>query len=284
MEPFERPSERFHWNSFWDFIDRLKSQNRLVQYNKQYHSKLVLICSLSRYKQRGYWFILTKKQPLLGENPQLDYNIVSQSMSEHRTKPWDRVYHAVTLKRGNRDKRNLEYIKYSQKRNLAQSSQKKIPQTKRYRYENSTPTVFKCPWTREIQRIIQVAIFSAYIMFFKTSDVESGLFSPIFLRKFENLNNSPTTDKNNSGFGITLSKMKACFEVKYNPLAYIIYCVTYRMHDMNCCVTIVHSQKFYRQIHGKHSQKSDDNCRFVSPCKFGGYLAVFLIDMSRKEK
>ena len=35
-------------------------------------------------------------------------------MSEHRTKPWDQVYHVVTLKRGNRDKRNLEYIKYSQ--------------------------------------------------------------------------------------------------------------------------------------------------------------------------
>ena len=76
---------------------------------------------------------------------------------------------------------------------------------------------------------------------FKTSDVESGLFSPIFLRKFENLNNSPTTDKNNSGFGITFSKMKVCFEVKNNALAYIIYCVTYRIHDMNCCVTIVHS-------------------------------------------
>ena len=59
-------------------------------------------------------------------------------------------------------------------------------------------------------------------MFFKTSDVESGLFSPISLREFEDLNNSPTTDKNNSGFGITLSKMKECFEGKYNALAYIL--------------------------------------------------------------
>lgn len=78
--------------------------------------------------------------------------------------------------------------------------------------------------------------------------------------------------------------MKVCFEVKYNALAYTIYCVTYRIHDMNCCVTIVHSQKFYRQIHGKHSQKSDDNCRFASSCKFTRYLAVFHIDMPRKEK
>lgn len=170
------------------------------------------------------------------------------------------------------------------KRNLAQSSQKKIPQTKRYRYENSTPTVFKCPWTRINLQDYSSSYFLCLYNVFKTSDVESGLFSPIFLRKFENLNNSPTTDKNNSGFGITLSKMKVCFEVKYNALAYTIYCVTYRIHDMNCCVTIVHSQKFYRQIHGKHSQKSDDNCRFASSCKFTRYLAVFHIDMPRKEK
>ena len=179
-----------HYPKQWNFLNvlprgfigtefRISSTNSKVrtalytEYNKQYHSKLLSICSLSRYKQKGYWFILTKKQPLLGENPQLHYNIVFDIMKpKHRTKPWDRVYHVVTLKRGNRDKRNLEYIKYSQfkkmfKRNLAQSSQKKIPQTKRYRYENSTPTVFKCPWTREIYRIIQVAIFSACIMFLK---------------------------------------------------------------------------------------------------------------------
>jgi len=69
-------------------------------------------------------------------------------------------------------------------------------------------------------------------MFFKTSDVESGLFSPIFLRKFENLNNSPTTDKNNSGFGITLSKMKACFEVKYNPLANLLCNIPYARYEL----------------------------------------------------
>ena len=71
-------------------------------------------------------------------------------------------------------------------------------------------------------------------MFFKTSDVESGLFSPIFLRKFENLNNSPTTDKNNSGFWNYPLENESMFWSKVQSIGiYNLLCnIPYARHEL----------------------------------------------------